>query len=982
MTRWLTTVAVAMLAGTVWAAAPPTPVDAVRSRKIEEAQRLGSRGEALYAAGKWSEAGKVFTYVLRMREQLYPKAHYPQGHPELADSINSLAVIHWSQGEFTLAAPFYRRGLEMCEALYPSDFFPQGHPVLAMAILGPGALHYQLGEYARAEPYYQRALHMYDALFPKELYPKGHPDLAVVINNLAELYRVEGEYARAEPLYQRALGMYEAMYPPKEFPRGNHQLAISINNLAALYNEQGDYDRAEPLYRRVLRMGETLYPKSEFPDGHAYLTNYARNLANVLRAKGDFAEAEKLFRGSLLMCETLYPRERFPQGHDNLALSLHNLAMLLTQKGEYAPAEAMYRRAVRMRETLYPKERFLQGHYSLALSLNNLASLLRAEGKYAEAQALHRRALRMFIASAASLAVSAPESTALNYLSSLPDSRNGYLSALRSANKADAYPVVFQSKSALFRLYERRNLFVLAASFRSRGPRILWEGVLTLSRERERLLLTPADPAKARDREKRLDAIDVEIRQKQAALLPLLPELKRLEELSETTPADLRKVLPPGTALVDLLRYSQIEQDPKVPGKRGEKRTLHYLAFVVSRDGVQGIDLGEANPIEEQLEVWRRAIQERSPAESGHAEKIHALLWAPLKKYLPGNLNLVYVSPHEALNSLPWAALRDGKSGRILIEEHAVAVVPHGIMLVDRLNAEKQRQERPTLLAMGGVAYDRTPHVDAQLALRGPVDSAGKWRDLPGTKKEVDQIVALAGRYRILQRAGAAAGPTTLLADLPAAETAHLATHGFFADAGFRTVFQLDENFFGLTKVRSGESLRRFRAGSRSPMVLSGLVCSGANLSDTPNRGVLTAESIAGLDLRRMNLAVLSACETGLGDRAGGEGVYGLVRAFHVAGCRNVAASLWKVDDEPTAALMVLFYRHLWGKEPVGPAEALRRAQLAIYREPGRIKDWSQGRGPLPVPVAGTGRSPETRPVGKTTPARAWAAFVLSGPGA
>src|SRR5262249_7357628 len=155
------------------------------------------------------------------------------------------------------------------------------------------------------------------------------------------------------------------------------------------------------------------------------------------------------------------------------------------------------------------------------------------------------------------------------------------------------------------------------------------------------------------------------------------------------------------------------------------------------------------------------------------------------------------------------------------------------------------------------------------------------------------------------------AGVATLLGDLPKAETAHLATHGFFADARFRTAWQLDPKLFDRTwRERRG-------AGSRSPLVLSGLVCSGATLEGTPSRGVLTADAIVGLDLRRMNLAVLSACETGLGEVAAREGVFGLVRAFHVAGTRNVAASLWKVDDEATAALMVLFYRHLWGKKPL-----------------------------------------------------------------
>jgi CHAT domain-containing protein len=481
-----------------------------------------------------------------------------------------------------------------------------------------------------------------------------------------------------------------------------------------------------------------------------------------------------------------------------------------------------------------------------------------------------------------------------------------------------------------------------------------------------------------------LETIDEEIRQKEAELRPLLPALKRSNQLARATPTDLRKALPGRAAFVDLLRYLHFEQDPKVAGEKGLKRTARYVAFVVTRQGTKRIELGKAEAIEEVLDLWRRALVEGSEAEPGYAEKVHTLLWKPLRKHLPARTSLVYVSPDAALNRLPWVALREAGSGRRLIEEHAVTVVSHGILLLDRLTEPKRDKEKPsTLLAMGAVAYDRKPREATEPGLHAPVAEKLKWEALKGTQKEVKQIVALAGERRIIRREGDRAGVATLLGDLPGVETAHLATHGFFADAKFRTALQLDPKLFRSTEFVTGGTAQRLGAGSRSPLVLSGLVCSGANLPQTPNRGVLTAEAIVGLDLRKMNLAVLSACETGLGETAGGEGVYGLVRAFHIAGTRNVAASLWKVDDEATAALMVLFYRHLWSKKPLAPAEALRQAQLALYRNPQHVKDWSAGRGPnLKIVLPGSAtKEPDKTTGDKTAPAKTWAAFVLSGPG-
>ena len=149
----------------------------------------------------------------------------------------------------------------------------------------------------------------------------------------------------------------------------------------------------------------------------------------------------------------------------------------------------------------------------------------------------------------------------------------------------------------------------------------------------------------------------------------------------------------------------------------------------------------------------------------------------------------------------------------------------------------------------------------------------------------------------------------------------------------------------------------------QSLLLRSGLALAGANtwlrqpeeeqaLPVEAEDGLLTAEDVAGLDLLDTQLAVLSACETGLGDIQIGEGVFGLRRAFVVAGASTLLMSLWQVPDRQTQELMEDFYRRLLAGE--ARSDALRAAQLALKSKCPEPFFWGaficQGE-PAPLPV-------------------------------
>jgi CHAT domain-containing protein len=328
---------------------------------------------------------------------------------------------------------------------------------------------------------------------------------------------------------------------------------------------------------------------------------------------------------------------------------------------------------------------------------------------------------------------------------------------------------------------------------------------------------------------------------------------------------------------------------------------------------------------------------------------LYAALWQPLEKELKG-VKTVYYSPSGLLHKIAFTALPvPGKKNARLMDLYDLNLVSSTREVVHWKNRGKGGAAIGSAVIYGGLRYD-----GSEGALR---DAAGRYRKgedapapasapslaslrssvrgnfgfLKGSVTESENIQAKLQERKISTAlyAGLVGNEESFKA-LDGAKTGvlHLATHGFFLE-------DIEKNH------EERELLRRLGGGGEkafeNPLLRSGLVFAGANhaLGGSPlegiEDGILTADEAARLNLTGTSLVVLSACQTGLGEVNNGEGVFGLQRAFKLAGAETLIMSLWSVDDHVTALLREVFYTEwLSGK---GKQEAFKEARRRVREQ-------------------------------------------------
>jgi len=432
---------------------------------------------------------------------------------------------------------------------------------------------------------------------------------------------------------------------------------------------------------------------------------------------------------------------------------------------------------------------------------------------------------------------------------------------------------------------------------------------------------------------------------------------------------EVAAALPPGAALVAYARYRHLDFTTGEPGSKQPDPVPRYLAFVWRGPHTQPriVSLGPAGPIDAMVTAVRRQIAQESTA-PGRAQKrseaeyrlagarLRRAIWSPVAPYLT-NVRRVFIVPDGALHLVNFAALPTGQSSYLLETGPRIHylsaerdLVPVGL----------EETTGVGLLAIGAPAFQdanlfaalRSPKKASEVAAQDSASGARPFRglrsscddframqfeELSASARETDDVAALWQRSGGMLR-GARSSAAVQLTGTAASESAfklqaagkrvlHLATHGFFL--GGNCVSALEAS-----RKPGEEGL--FSPTGENPLLLSGFALAGANQRQAAGPGeedgILTAEEIATLDLSGVEWAVLSACDTGVGEVRAGEGVLGLRRAFQIAGARTLIMSLWPVEDQVTRDWMRRLYR---ARLVLGLAtiDAVHQANLGTLRQ-------------------------------------------------
>jgi tetratricopeptide (TPR) repeat protein len=811
-----------------------------------------------------------------------------------ANLLNNIALYYDEVGRYEQAEEYYKKALEITQELSGEN-----NPEYATTLNNFALLYKNTGHFEQSEPLYKQA-----AKIRKETLGEKHPEYATSLNNLASLYESMGRTNDAELLYLQASQIIKDVFGTQ-----NHYYANTLNNLGALYEVQKKYDKAEKLYNEALEI-----IKITLGDKHPEYATAMNNLALLQQSRGNFKQAEKLYLDNLQKT-----KEALGAKHPNYATALSNLAGLYEHIARYGEAEKLYLEAFKIREEVLGKK-----HPSYTLTLSSLARLNSALKKYEIADTLWQKTIGNYLGEIQDFFPQMSEKEKGQFYKTISNDFEEFNSyaVLRSvdhpASLSQMYNNQLATKALLLNSSNKLRQRILSS-----GDTALIHLFKTWVSQKEYLSkIYSLSKPEIKKLAINIDSVENANNELEKRLSVKSELFKNTNEIKYYSWQDVQSYLKEGEAAIEMIRFPKYKFDSA--GVYSD--SIYYAALIVKKTTTGHPDLvliKDGNELEKRyINYYKNSIKIRSQDLLSYDK-----FWKSISENLAG-IKKVYFSPDGVYNQVNINSLQDGNTKKFVFDE---------IELDNITNTKDLITHRPVKAGKKHMVLIGNPNYSLDESKKGKVlenDSYDNYlNQLPGTEEEVKGInktMSQNGWNPKLFIGNNATEKTIKSVNNP--KVLHIATHGFFE----KDMANKEE------KNKNSESDKI----TENPLLRSGLMLAGASITLYNKRhavfnsdkiesdfedGILTAYEAMNLNLDNTDLVILSACETGQGEIINGEGVYGLQRAFVIAGARSIIISLWKVNDETTQKLMSAFYQELIKTGNKGTA--FKNAQSALKKE-------------------------------------------------
>lgn len=889
------------------------------AQDIEYTASLLNMAGLLHDTNQKGRAESLYLQVLEQYGHDRPKDIY------YAEALTGVGSLYEEEANYGLAEKQYLQALH-----YKATTVGKLHPAYAKVLGNLGRLYQKMGNINEAEAYYAAALAIFDqnhghvsdyavvlndyGMFQTERGAYGNAEkylneakalvasvhgtaslaYAATLNNIGGLQWQMGNHESAEAHYQEALALYKEMMPDN-----SPEMAAALNNLASYYSGTQDFDKALPLYKEAKAIYATAYGTQ-----HPLYARSLNNLASLYRRFHDYEKAEKLYLEALVIEKSVLGED-----HPQYAASLQNLGLLNIAKGSYAQAEQYFLEAIGIMERVLPAQ-----HPSWARVNNNLALLYFIQKNLSKAAPYFEQALDNQFQQIKNIFPSLSTTEKERFYSTLKNDIERFNTfALASYDHDPAvagrmYNNQLVTKGLLFESVTktRENIF-------NSGNEDLVSLYNQWRERRDQLarayhLSQPILQSRGLD----IEDLEAEVNDLEKQLSESAFSLNSQSNWQELSWQDIRDQLKPGEAAVELVRFREFKIAPRYDIEHatgaellyGWTEKVNYAALIItpeSKEHPKLVLLEHGTDLEGRYHAYyKNAI--RYQINDSLSFKHY---WQTIQSSLPG-IKTVYFSPDGVYFKINLNTLSDPATNAYLLDALQVKQLTstRDLILPDSMTGKPSSDA----VLIGAPDFSLALEM-VQKPLDGlwgkplvrHVSPSPQITPLPGTKKEIEQIEQLlAGQQWSVQKYLQDNALEENLKKVESPKVLHIATHGYFNEI-------LEEE---------GKAQER--------LLSSGLLFAGAQNTFSHDQrsfdvqangedGILTAFEAMNLKLDYTDLVVLSACETGVGTVQNGEGVYGLQRAFQVAGTQSIIFSLWKVSDEATQSLMTFFYEE-WMK--------------------------------------------------------------------